>query len=125
MSTFRNEKEQDKRWVLRCLLNDHLRNEYRNAENTTDITAFFIELLSQNAGITQQEIIENVYQSVCLGNRNSTNKYKKKSKDTEKNVCHLLDKHLNYSEIAKKLDIDRRTVSKIAHRNGYVHTEDI
>ena len=144
----RNEQDR-KQDLMRIAINAPF-IKYENIEDQVDMAEEFIERIALNQKIKKEDIIEGVckrwdlnfimmkdYEKESekqkknitpkeqnahqISEIKATDKYKKKDENTVKEVRRLLSEGKNYSEIARKLHIDRRTVKGIAVNNGFIN----
>lgn len=141
--------EQDKRMELQRVSIGSKFIKHADIEDQVDMAEHFIDLLSKNQEVNKEDIIEGLCrrwycikmeEQACLSQEqtvqneefasemiespqangiSAADKYKKKDDNTVNEVCSLLFHGNNYSEIARKLHIDRRTVKKIAVKHGF------
>lgn len=142
-----NEQEKSQA-LMRVVLNSPI-IIYGNIEVQLDMAEDFIERLALSQNVKKEDIIEGLYKRwgyIMVGSTtglseeratqkkditpevtkplqsngiSAMDKYKKKDENTVKKVCELLSEGKNYSEVARELHIDRRTVKKIAVKNGF------
>ena len=141
--------EQEKSQDLMRIIHNSPIMRYDNIEDQADMVETFIDRLALSQNVKKEDIIEELYKRweyIITGSttglseeqatqkRNitpevpkplqaigirATDKYKKKDEYTVKEVCELLSEGKNYSEIARELHIDRRTVKKNAVKYGF------
>lgn len=141
--------EQDKRVIAQRICLGSKFEKYDDIEDQVDIVEFFIDALVKSQEGNKEDIIEGLYRrwdriemekKACLSQEqtvqneefasemmetpqangiSAADKYKKKDDNTVNEVCRLLLHGNNYSEIARELHIDRRTVKKIAVKHGF------
>lgn len=139
------QKEQEKKTDLMRIINNSRTANYDGIENYLDIAEYFIEMLCKNQQIKKEDIVEGLCrrwdyimmekvaglhgeqavqkkdaapEAFHAGRARETDKYKRKDENTINKVRELLFEGKNYSEIARALHIDRRTVKKIAVKHG-------
>lgn len=141
--------DQDKRMELQRVSIGSKYIKYDDIEDQVDMAEYFIDQLSKHQEVNKEDIIEGLCRrwdriemekKACLSQEqtvrneefasemmetphangiSAANKYKKKDGNTVNEVCRLLFHGNNYSEIARELHIDRRTVKKIAVKHGF------
>ncbi len=140
------QKEQEKKTDLMRIINSLQTVKYDNIENQLDRAECFIEMLCKNQQVKKEDIVEglcrrwdyilmekaaglhgeeavqkrdNAPEAFHAGRARETDKYKRKDENTINKVRELLSEGKSYSEIARTLHIDRRTVKKIAVKYGF------
>lgn len=97
---------------------------YEDVGECVNLLETFIETLAKTENVRKSDVMDRLYEKYYTvpekAEANKSDKYKKKDKSIVRRVCILLSKGKNYSEIARTLGIDRRTVRKIAARNGFI-----
>lgn len=143
----KNEQEKSQE-LMRIIYNSSIMR-YDSIEDQADMVENFIDRLTLSQNVKKEDIIEELYKRwgyiiagsatgvseeqatqkrditpevpkplQAIGIR-ATDKYKKKDENTVKEVCELLSEGKNYSEIARELHIDRRTVKNMAVKYGF------
>lgn len=102
MSRFNDLSEDQKVQVVWQLLHNQLNTSLRTNEDATEILDYI------------KSRLQNQYGLLKISNEDSQ-KYMKKTPQTVLKVRELLMQGYNFSQIARSLGIDRRTVSRIAN----------
>ena len=143
----KNEQEKSQE-LMRIIYNSSIMR-YDSIEDQADMVENFIDRLALSQNVKKEDIIEELYKRwgyIIAGSATGlseeqatkkrditpevpkplqaigireTDKYKKKDENTVKEVCELLSEGKNYSEIARELHIDRRTVKNMAVKYGF------
>ncbi len=139
-------REQEKKNDLMRIINNSQTVKYDNIENQLDMAECFIEMLCKNQHVNKEDIVEGlckrwdfimmekvagqhgeqafqkrdtIPEAFHTDRARETDKYKRKDENTINKVKQLLSDGKNYSEIARSLHIDRRTVKKVAVKYGF------
>lgn len=102
MVRFKDLSEEQKLQVIWQMLHNQLNNSMRTNEDAAQILDYVKGKLQNQYGL----LVENI---------NDSQKHMKKSPQTVMQVRELLMQGYNFSQIARNLGIDRRTVSRIAN----------
>lgn len=98
---------------------------YKDSGECVNILEWFIDKLAKTQKVEKSVIVDGLYERYYTVPEKTTvnmsDKYKKKDEKTVKKVCWLLAKGKNYSETARTLSIDRRTVKNIAVKYGFAN----